>query len=732
MTEDFLPGFEDQRPRTWLDAFPWLPGVAEPNALPMWEDAIDGNTVTARVQRLGQLSGLAMERLTQWTLGQIFPGLTPELNLLEIRLPARAVNALGSHGCNTAADLIPVRLEEMMRWRSVGVGTIDSILQALADASTSMATPAVTTFTTSSKQPQLEVPTPRLTSVIDDFKRIAAWYALVGLPKQPLLGAPLAPGSPKEVVEARQRLELLQARALLNGESGSDVAVFFDKALATLDDRAVNVLANRVFADVPLTLDELGRVHGITRERVRQIEGKARGVMLGFISEGGPLAMVADAARTLIGTIRPLEDLLSLIPSLGKTVEAVGQPAWRVLDGLDDAYEIEDGWCAVPTMQSAETVTRAQLEERVDQYGVARLVELDLIETGRPEQLSDLTASWLRRCGYIVEDDAVFTRVQSVGDYAAAVLSVTGSPMGAQEIVDRFVFDRTVGSLKNAMSQDDRFERIDRDRWALKEWGMEAYAGIRSVIREQVARNGGRANLNDLIEHITGRYTVTANSVVAYASMRPFEIQNGVVRQHSGDHEIRKTPASTRRLFRRPDAWAYRVRISTDHLRGSGSVAPVGIAAAVGLQPGESRQLPSSLGPQLIAWTGTQPSFGTIRRFLMDQDIAAGTEAFLVLGDDGGFSFEPAREPVGEPLSDALSLVGAGENLDPDAARRAFAVALEMPESTPVIGLIGAYRERGDDDIAELLISLREHLDTVDRPKPPERRGDIEDILDLL
>lgn len=185
MTEDFLPGFDDQRPRTWLDAFPWLQGVAEPGTLSMWTDAIEGRSMTVRVQRLGQLSELAMERLTQWTIGQILPGLTPELNLLEIRLPARATNALGRHGCGTAADLIPVRLEEMMEWRNVGVGTIDSILQALADASTSMATPAVTSMGTSSERRTLEVPPPQLASLIDDFKRIAGWYALVGLPEQP-------------------------------------------------------------------------------------------------------------------------------------------------------------------------------------------------------------------------------------------------------------------------------------------------------------------------------------------------------------------------------------------------------------------------------------------------------------------------------------------------------------------------------------------------------------------
>ncbi|WP_229992220.1 DNA-directed RNA polymerase subunit alpha C-terminal domain-containing protein [Arthrobacter sp. Bi26] len=158
MTEDFLSGLDDQRPHNWIDAFPWLKGVVDAGALPIWADAIEGKSMAVRIQRLGQLSELAMERLSQWTIGQIFPGLTPELNLLEIRLPARAANALERHGCNTAAVLIPVRLEEMMKWRNVGVGTIDSILQALADASTSMATPAVTSDLPSFEQPQLEIP----------------------------------------------------------------------------------------------------------------------------------------------------------------------------------------------------------------------------------------------------------------------------------------------------------------------------------------------------------------------------------------------------------------------------------------------------------------------------------------------------------------------------------------------------------------------------------------------
>ncbi|MGY1777762.1 sigma factor-like helix-turn-helix DNA-binding protein [Geodermatophilus sp. SYSU D00804] len=740
-------GYGDLRPRTWVDAFPWLKGAADASGHPWWAEPIDEPGVAVRQQRIASIAELAMGRLSQWTIGQIFPGLSPETELLQLRMPVRALNALGRHGCLTGADLMGVHLHAVMAWQQVGVGTVDSILQAVADVSTSLPTPRVSApwsagdVTPASEDRAAHQPD-WLAAFVEDLDRVATWYATIGQPERALLGAALAPGTPDEVVKARDRLEARTARDVLpDGAAEMDVASLFEVALATLDPRAVQVLAKRLFADNPRTLDEIGREYGVTRERIRQIEGKARGALLGLVGDGGQLglvgdsgqlSMVAETARTLIGTIRPLDDLLALMPALGKTVASVGQPAWRVLDRLDDAYEIEDGWCVVPTTTAARTLTQTQLQERADRYGVARLDTLSLVESSHPERVTERTAAWLTHCGYIVDGDFVLTRTQSVQDYGAAVLSVVGSPLSAQEIVDRFVIERSANSLRNAMSSDDRFERVDRDRWALREWGMEAYAGVRSLIRERVARSGGRAQLEDLVEYITGRYTVTASSVVAYASSPPFQCKAGVVTLASDDREVRKTPEETRRLFRRPDAWAYRVRITADHLRGSGSAAPVAIAGLLGLQFGQTRQLASPLGPQAIAWTANQPSFGTIRRFLLAGDVAAGTEAFLVIHDDGKFSFEPVRDLTGDPLPDALSLIGAPVTADRDETRSLLAAAVGLSAATPVTSVIGSYRERGDIDVADLLTSIRESLETGHTPPSPTHRVAVDDILDLL
>ena len=158
-----------------------------------------------------------------------------------------------------------------------------------------------------------------MSSLIDDLTTVATWYATVGLPGQPLLGAPVPAGTPDEIVKARQRIESLAATDVLTeDELELDIAGLLRRRPRMLDPRAAQVLGQPPVRRQPITLDQLGQQHDVTRERIRQIEGKARGAMLGFISEGGPLAEVADSARALIGTIRPLDELLELIPALGR------------------------------------------------------------------------------------------------------------------------------------------------------------------------------------------------------------------------------------------------------------------------------------------------------------------------------------------------------------------------------------------------------------------------------
>ncbi|MBB5957419.1 hypothetical protein FHS29_004014 [Saccharothrix tamanrassetensis] len=729
---------DDLRPLTWLDAFPWLRGASAGHAdTPWWDAAISDAPPDERRQRLAEVSELAMNRLTRWTIGQIFPGLPPQLHIAALELPPRPRNALTSGaGYTTLGELVGLTIGDVLDLRNVGMGGIDAILRALADVSTSQPTPDIGHLSPPTSSGREAVPTERppgwLATLFGDLSRIAEWQAAIGLPAEPLLRASSPTGTPDEVLKARQRLAALSASDILGQDAlGRDAASLLDTAFRALDPRAMTILKQRLFADEPVTLDQLGRQLGLTRERVRQIEGKARAAMLDALAVGA-LDMVANAARTMIGYVRPLSDLVLHLPALAGTVESVGRPVWRVIDRLDDAYEIEDGWCVVPTLSAAQDWTRTHLREHANEHGVVHVDDLDLVETSTPESRGDLAKKWLITCGYVIDGDYVLTRTRSVGDYAAAILSITGSPMSAQELVERFVYERNVGSLKNAVALDDRFERVDRDRWALREWGMEAYRGVRSVIREELTKAGGRIDVDTLIERITGKYNVAASSVVAYACTAPFETRQGVVRVAGTSREARKAPERTSRMFRQNHGWVYRVRITHDHLRGSGSVASMAVASILGLKYGERRQLESALGPQVISWTGTQPAFGTIRRFLLERDVPADRDVFLVIKDDNTFEVELVAEPSGEALHDALALIGAPTDLDAVSARQALAAAIKLPGDIPVVSIIGAYRERGDNDVAELLAGVREYLETGRAVGPPCRTTDVDDILGLL
>ncbi|WP_299575218.1 sigma factor-like helix-turn-helix DNA-binding protein [uncultured Williamsia sp.] len=732
---------EDTHPQTWGDAFPWLPGVIEadqPNEISWSSERLDSVDPATRQQRMATVVELAMERLPRWTVGQIFPGLSPDVQLLKLNLPARALNAFIRFEAVTTEQILGISIEELLDWRQIGVGTAESMFRVLAEISTRQPTSAV-----SDTVPR-NAPTDRrrlddanfiadwAKSLIDDLIYASHWFATIGLPERELLGDPFPLGTPARIVDARKRIEQLTAKEVVADKPVADAASLIDQTLLRLDSRAIEVLAARLFADKPMTLDDIGHQHGVTRERIRQIEAKARGTLTSAVSESAPLAAVAKTVRGMTSTIRPLDEIVDLLPALGYTVPQLGQPAWRFFDRLDDAYEIEGDWCVVPTINAVRELTNTHLQELSDPYGVVDLKTISIIETQHASRRAAISARWLSECGYVVYKDYALTRTSSVGDYAAAILSLSGRPLSAQEIIEEFTHERTLGALRNAMGLDPRLERVDRDKWALKEWGLDAYGGIRSLITEQVVAGGGHIRLSEIVESITRNYSVSANSVVAYASAPPFSIKNGFVQFGDSDRIARKTPTNTRRLFRVNDGWAYRVQVTADHLRGSGSIAPRAVATLLSLNAGEMVQLESPLGPQTVTWTGIQPSFGTIRRFLLAADAKLNAEAFLVLEESGRFGFRLARSLVGEPLKDALTLIDAEPFGDIESARLSLARAVELPDDSPMDSIIGAYRERGDEDIAKLLTDARHLFVSATEAARVDVDVDVHEIMDLL
>jgi len=388
------------------------------------------------------------------------------------------------------------------------------------------------------------------------------------------------------------------------------------------------------------------------------------------------------------------------MPSLEDRVESVGQPLWRVVDRLDNSFEIRDGWCAAPSVTEAVVRTRASIASLA---GSSTHVVLEDARISMTDVLadSDRLLEWLEYCGYEVLDRFVLMGSGGIADRAHVVLLEAGEPLDAEDLLSRIGVERSINSLKNALTTDKRFDRVNRSAWGLAEWGLEKYRSIRELIRQEVDAADGSIAVNELIDRITRQFSVSARSVIAYSSAPPFRTQNGAVTLASGGPIRGRSPYATQRVFRRDGAWLYRTVVTVDHARGSGSMLPTGIASALGLDFGQTRSIESRLGPQSVAWVSPQVTVGSIRRFVQDDLLEVGTAIFLCFGDDGIFDVECLAEPA-DLMESILSLAGVRR----DAAASAMgqlALAIGAPTESGIADLIAALHRRGDHDIAELL-----------------------------
>lgn len=719
----------------WIDLFPWLAATIPADESDWSGSVIDLKDRVANDQFFSEIAALAIRHLKYWELGDIFPRVLPDWPVERISSNTRVQNVLRQQRCATVGDILDRQVADISDWRNVGTMVVDSIFQGLArhsvevadlvdvatvEVGTAIATDDDAVFDKSMQEAAARLfflGRPALRQLVADIETIAAWNRTLGLQSGRIIGEDLLEGTPANVREARERIDEITASEIFPDiqDTELDAPSLLSLALSELDERELDVLDSRMFfvpgdenSKAP-TLEEVGARWGVTRERVRQVEGKARARMLTAMSRG-ELGAVALAARSVVGVVSPVEELLRKIPVLAKEVAVVGKPAWFVLDRLDDDYEIEDGWCATPTVAEAKERTKVLLEDLSDDYGLVELDTIDIVTT-LEEHKETKTKEWLEYCGYLVDEKTVLTRSSNQCDLAAAILIKHGRPMSIDDIFAAMARGSSVRSLAQRLAEDPRFVRSDRNSWALKSWGTEEYSNIRELIREIIEQNNGSVDVEQLVKEITSRFDVRPNSVVAYASAPPFELIRRKVRLADNSPKPKKSPHETKNLYRTPAGWSYRIKVSSDHLRGSGSVAPMAVASILNLEYGETRELQSTEGPQHVYWSGISPGFGTIRKFLMKQDVEVGSQAFLCLNDDGTFDFRVAREPVADVLADSMGLIDAPPADSPETALQALALAVGLPSDAGVDQIWFAYADRGESDLENLVQELGRLID---------------------
>ena len=473
------------------------------------------------------------------------------------------------------------------------------------------------------------------------------------------------------------------------------------------DEREQRILRDRIIAQSPATLDEIGQAFGVTRERVRQLQKKLIARLQPVISSG-PVADFSAGVRAHAYPVGTLEQVTSIFPELATTLSGWEAPLWQILDAFDDDFRIDDGWVCFPDLPTAAQRTGNLLAALVNDEGVAELARV--LEKSSLEDPT-LLSQWLTTCGYLVSGDHVLTRVGSIPARAASLLSIAGRPMSVPEMYASIGTSASERSFRNGLYCSDELTRVSVDRWALERWGMAEYTGIADLIGQRVdaatADGAEGLQLSELVTELSGVFGVAENSVAAYAATGDFTSTGGVVRRRSEPKVNNATPEESNGVYMHDGRWCILATVTKDHLRGSGTYVPNGMTAMLGMQWNEPRLLPSEHGEQRIIWgnMGTS-SVGSIRRFLIPLQVVEGDRIWIDLHDGEWFSVTTAPTSRAEELDGMAWLadhVGAVPGKDDEESYRVVAEALGLAPNAPRRKVLARFRHRPDSEAVEHL-----------------------------
>ncbi|WP_188192492.1 sigma factor-like helix-turn-helix DNA-binding protein [Nonomuraea sp. SYSU D8015] len=484
-----------------------------------------------------------------------------------------------------------------------------------------------------------------------------------------------------------------------------------DELFAALDDRQRAIARDRLYAAQRATLDELAQRFSVTRERIRQIERDLRDHVEAWLAAPGAAALVAHLAwlRTRLGSAVPADDLEAAVPWHRTELRTLGIPAWRFVRTLLTGYDQSDGWLVAGGADELREKTRQLFADgpRPLSEAVSMVAQLGVRE--------DVAERWILAVPQLrVLGEHVVPWPRSINEKAEAVLAVAGTPLSPEEIQERIGEDYSLVGIRNQLTADERFMRVDRNKYGLTRWGGDEYLGIREMIAREIERAGGEASVSTIVTNLTSKYDVSESSVRAYSGGPGFErTQRGWIRVagtapggESEPYQPRKDVSLTRRSFRSRDGrWWHRVDVNAEHLRGSGSPLPTGFAAYLGMAPGGQLTASAPSGDVVISWHN-QPTMGSIRNVLAEYKAGEGDHVFLTVSDGGELltRYLPAA-PVGmPPVNRALYLLGYTAPVSSEMeGLRLIGARIGLPDTATREEILGRLRERGDRDILGFL-----------------------------
>lgn len=420
--------------------------------------------------------------------------------------------------------------------------------------------------------------------------------------------------------------------SLFEGASGA--AHWLPTAWDSLDDRQRDMLIQR---HEDKTLAAIGRSHGVTRERARQI----------VIGASKILREEALATRAMW---KPqLEELFlnaSAVPEDALTsifVDPKGTARYALLREL--GFEHPRTWAG--PLRQFWTREPGDLDRQLRdlaKYGPYRAEELvpRAVALGVPESVPVASIAAHRKSP-LLRADGMWVRRSSRGRDAVYLwLADEGSPRHIEDMVAALGGDGR--AVKESLRRDERFRQIRPEgTWALREWplnGTTEYTNALDAVLGVLAELGPMTRGN-LYRETARRYTVTYSRVLqcllsdrigiaAGASKMVDLVERGALPLEEREP---KRPANVA-IDDSGKVIGFKVRVDAEVLRGSGVIIHRWITWRLGL-----RQAPMSRTFSLTDFTGeltltrntSAAHISSLRAYAETMGLALGCELAVVL-----------------------------------------------------------------------------------------------------
>lgn len=682
------------------------------------QDALHMELTTWSDDRLLQGDAALLEALVQArvTLGDLFPGLADrayEAVPAEI-LPTRLVNRIP---LNSWWDFIEMTIAELASMPNVGARTVGELLVALRQEAASSAPRPILSGSQGGASP-VPATIPERDGLVDDLLELLSWSQqereastvgdVLGLTDR------LGPLSDR----LRPVWDRLASEPILPMVS-SPVASLIEVLLDGMPDRERTIMERRDWnLGTKVTLEELGEELELTRERVRQLESDARADLKRILARPSS-ATIQDRSEELrrrIGTAIPV-GAAGVAEALAWATKGVREDRQEAAQGFlmwcAGPYVLRDGWLRLK--QGGPDPRGAEIREAADSSGYVSDNSLnDALNAAGI--LAEAQEDWLDYVGNLIRvEGGWLDGTGTLVDLSFRYLSLRGVPMSVEEILEGIGRSASVRSVRQRLSEDDRFVRVSKNEVGLRGWDFDEYTSVADEMAEEIERCGGEIPLDVLVERLVERYGVSPTSVRMYAG-RPMFFVDGQdhvsLRTDDNPYEVRddlRLIPCCYELSATEAAW--RVRVDRDVLRGSGRRIPEQLAGWLRLRPGDRFDARNDRRPVPLAWRPwAQPDIGSLKGFAEDLGAAEGDWLVLVFDRRGSVDVRLVEDPskAEASLQVLARLVGVDdETLNLHAMLLRLAEVLDVTTSADDdsirFRIRAALERRRDQDLVDLM-----------------------------